>query len=216
MKYKLQTYLFENVETDLLTGEWIDVPLSELPEANLSRLWDNYSSCYQKHGLDLSVDSAEGLRSYTGVFLVDKDVPPDGLSDAFIIYKQKGSYGKKLSLLGTCTGPELCDSLRAAKKSVIQKMFSLLEQPGHFIEAGESIERILSESRPHLAYGEKPAEKAIVEAINGRKFVRWINPGEQLLDDKIVPEGQTSYYWRTLKARPNFQVSKRIYGKPNG
>ena len=215
MKYSLRTYLIENVETDLLTGDWIDVALGDLPEDNLNRLWDNYSSCYTKHGLDLSVDSAEGLRGYTGVFLVDKDVPPDGLSDAFIIYKQKGSFGKKLSLLGTCTGPELCDAIREAKSAVVQKMFSLLEQPGYFIEAGETIESILSQSRPKLAYGETPEQKAVVKAINGKKFVRWIEPGEELLDGKIVPEGQTSYYWRTLKALPNKQVSKRKYGKPN-
>ena len=216
MKYKLQTYLFENVDTDLLTGEWIDVSLADLPEKNLQRLWDTYSTCYTKHGLDLSVSDAQGLRGYTGVFLIDEDEPPDGLADAFIIYKQKGSYGKKLSLLGTCTGPELCAALKDAKRAVVQKMFSLLEQPGYFIEAGESIEAILSSSRPELAFGETPEQKEIVEAINGRKFVRWCQPGEALLDGKIVPDGQTSYYWRTLKARPNFQVSKRIYGKPIG
>ena len=122
MKYKLQTYLFENVETDLLTGEWIDVPLADLPEENLKRLWDNYSTCYTKHGLDLSVSDAQGLRGYTGVFLMDEDEPPDGLSDAFIIYKQKGSYGKKLSLLGTCTGPDLCNALKEAKTAVVKKL----------------------------------------------------------------------------------------------
>lgn len=216
MKYSLKTYLIESVETDLLTGEWIDVPLSDLPAENLERLWDNYSQTYTKHGLDLSVSGAEGLRTYTGVFLADKDTPPDGLSDAFIIYKQKGSFGRKLSLLGTCQGEELCNALRAAKSAVVNKMFDLLEQPGYFIEAGESIERILSQSKPHLAFGETPQEKAVVEAINGKKFVRWCEPGEALLDGKIVPEGQTSYYWRTLKALPNKQVSKRIYGKPNG
>ena len=31
MKYKLKSYLFENVDTDLLTGEWIDVSLADLP-----------------------------------------------------------------------------------------------------------------------------------------------------------------------------------------
>lgn len=215
MKYKLQTYLSENVETDLLTSEWIDVSLADLPEKNLQRLWDNYSSCYMKHGLDLSVSDAQGLRGYTGVFLIDEDTPPDGLSDAFIIYKQKGSYGKKLSLLGTCTGPELCDALREAKSAVVKKMFDLLSQPGYFIEAGESIEAILSTSRPELAFGETEEEKAIVKAINGRKFVRWCQPGEALLDGNIVPPGATSYYWRTLKARPDFEVSKRIYGRPN-
>lgn len=216
MKYKLQTYLFENIDTDLLTGEWIDVSLADLPQKNLERLWDNYSTCYQKHGLDLSVDSAAGLRSYTGVFLADKDAPPDGMSDAFIIYKQKGSFGKKLSLLGTCTGGDLCKAIREAKGAVVQKMFSLLAEPGHFLEAGEAIERILSESRPELAYGETPEEKEVIKAITGKKFVRWCEPGEALLDGKIVPEGQTSYYWRTLKALPDKQVSKRIYGKPNG
>ena len=61
-----------------------------------------------------------------------------------------------------------------------------------------------------------PEQKEIVEAINGRKFVRWCQPGDALLDGKIVPDGATSYYWRTLKARPDFEVSKRIYGKPIG
>ena len=46
MKYSLKTYLFEDVDTDLLTGEWIDVSLADLPEKNLQRLWDNYSTCY--------------------------------------------------------------------------------------------------------------------------------------------------------------------------
>ena len=156
------------------------------------------------------------MRSYTGVFLQDLDTPPDGLADAFLIYKQKGSFGKKLSLLGTCQGPELCDNLRQAKSSLVQKMFELLETPGYFIEAGEAIEMILSSSRPELAYGQTPEQKAVVEAINGRKFVRWIQPGESLLDGKIVPEGDTSYYWRSLKSRPDFHVSKRIYGSPIG
>ena len=213
MKYSLKTYLFEDVDTDLMTGEWIDVPLSDLPMPNLARLWDNYSQTYTKFGLDLSVANAEGLRTYTGVFLVDKDTPPDGNSDAFIIYKQKGNFGKKLSLLGTCQGEELCDALRQSKKAVVQKMFELLEQPGYFIEAGETIEAILSDAKPHLAFGETPEEKAVVEAINGPKFVRWCKPGQALKDGKIVPDGQTSYYWRTLKALPNVEVSKRIYGK---
>jgi hypothetical protein len=215
-KYSLKQTLLEDVSDDLRQGEWIDVPLSSIPEQNLQRLWDNYSQTYTKHGLDLSVSGAEGLRSYTGVFLVDNDTPPDGLSDAFIIYKQKGSFGKKLSLLGTCQGKELCLNLREAKSAVVNKMFDLLEQPGYFLEAGEAIESILSNAKPHLAFGETPAEKTVIEALNGRKFVRWIEPGEPLLDGKIVPEGATSYYWRTLKALPDKQVSKRIYGKPNG
>ena len=88
-KYSLKQLLLEDVSDDLKTGKWIDVPLSDIPEKNLQRLWDNYSQTYIKHGLDLSVSGAEGLKSYTGVFLVDNDTPPDGLSDAFIIYKQK-------------------------------------------------------------------------------------------------------------------------------
>ena len=216
MKYSLKTYLFEDVDTDLLTGDWVDVSLAELPQKNLERLWDNYKTCYEGHGLDLSVKNAEGLRSYTGVFLVDKDAPPDGLSDAFIIYKKKGTFGKKLSLLGTCTGGDLCKAIKEAKSAVVRKMFELLAQPGHFLEAGEAIEDILSSSAPELAFGENPEEKEVIKAITGSKFVRWINPGEALLDGKIVPDGQTSYYWRYLKADPTKMVSKRIYGKPIG
>ena len=38
MKYSLKTYLFENVDTDLLTGNWVDVSLADLPQKNLERL----------------------------------------------------------------------------------------------------------------------------------------------------------------------------------
>ena len=216
MKYSMKAYLFEDVDTDLLTGEWTDVSLADLPQKNLERLWDNYKTCYESHGLDLSAKNAEGLRAYTGVFLVDKDAPPDGLSDAFIIYKQKGTFGKKLSLLGTCTGGELCQAIKESKRAVVRKMFELLAQPGYFIEAGEAIEQILSSSAPELAYGENPEEKEVIKAINGRKFVRWCQPGDALLDGKIVPDGATSYYWRYLKADPTKMVTKRIYGKPIG
>lgn len=212
----MKTYLFEDVDTDLLTGEWTDVSLADLPKKNLERLWDNYKTCYESHGLDLSAKNAEGLRAYTGVFLVDKDTPPDGLSDAFIIYKRKGDFGKKLSLLGTCTGGELCQAIKESKRAVVRKMFELLAQPGYFIEAGEAIEEILSSSAPELAYGENPEEKEVIKAINGSKFVRWCQPGDALLDGKIVPDGATSYYWRYLKADPTKMVTKRIYGKPIG
>ena len=52
MKYSLKTYLIESVETDLLTGEWIDVPLSDLPAENLERLWDNYCLLYTSDAAD--------------------------------------------------------------------------------------------------------------------------------------------------------------------
>jgi hypothetical protein len=213
-KYSLKKMLLEDVSDDLGSGEWIDVSLDQIPQKNLERLWDNYSKTYTKMGLDLSANSAEGLKAYTGVFLKDTDQPPDGLADAFIIYKQKGSFGKKMSLLGTCQGPELCEYIRDAKKSVVLKMFDLLAQGGYFLEAGEKIEELLSgdPKGQAVAYGKTPEERAKVEALNGKKFVRWIEPGEPLLDGKLAPE--EGYYWRWLKAVKK-QVSKRIYGKLN-
>ena len=98
-KYSLKKMLLEDVSDDMSTGKWVEVPMSELPKKNLDRLWDNYKKTYDKMGLDLSVNNAEGLTEYTGVFLKDADKPPDGLSDAFIIYKEKLGFGKKMSLL---------------------------------------------------------------------------------------------------------------------
>ena len=72
--------------------------------------------------------------------MIDVDTPPDGVPDAFIIYKPT-AFGNKIALLGTCQ-EELCLNKRAAKSAVVHKMFDLLNSGGYFIEAGEKIDVI--------------------------------------------------------------------------
>jgi hypothetical protein len=140
-------------------------------------------------GMDLSADSAGGLAKYKSVFLIDVDSPPDGIPDAFIIYKPTG-FGNKIALLGTCQ-EEQCLGKQDAKSAVVHKMFDLLNSGGFFIEAGEKIEQILRSSPvPPVCDEEK------IKEFLGKKFV-------QFLDD--------CYYQRRL-AMASTTVTKRIYG----
>jgi len=169
--------------------QWVEMDIGSLPPEILDRLWSMYTSTYLSLGMDLSAPNAAGLAKYKGVFLIDVDVPPDGIPDAFIIYKPT-AFGNKIALLGTCQ-EEPCLGKRAAKSAVVKKMFSLLTGGGFFIEAGERIEQILRSSPvPPVC-----DEEAIKEFL-GHKFVRF-------LDD--------CYYQRKLKMA-SAVVTKRIYG----
>jgi len=176
-------------ELSLPSMQWIDMDLGSLESGVLDRIWSMYTNTYLSLGMDLSAASASGLAKYKGVFLIDVDTPPDGVPDAFIIYKPT-AFGNKIALLGTCQ-EELCLNKRAAKSAVVHKMFDLLNSGGFFIEAGEKIEEILRSSGvPPVCDEEK------VMAFLGSKFVRF-------LDD--------CYYQRKLKMASTI-VTKRIYG----
>ena len=178
-------YLNEEV-----TSEWSDIALSDLTPDELERVWTMYSNTYLNMGLDLSVSSAEGLRSkYRGVFLIDVDNPPDGIADAFLVYKPT-RFGNKIALLGTCQ-VEKCRAKRDAAKAVVDKMFGLLKQGGYFVEAGMKIEEILRNSDvPYVC------DEEAIRAFTGEKFV-------EMLDD--------CYYKRKLAMAAPL-VTKRIYG----
>ena len=178
-------YLNEEV-----TSEWSDIALSDLTPDELERVWTMYSNTYLNKGLDLSVASAEGLRDkYRGAFLIDVDSPPDGIADAFLVYKPT-SFGNKIALLGTCQ-IEDCNAKRDAARTLIKKMFELLKGGGYFIEAGMKIEEILKKSDvPYVC------DEEAIRAFTGEKFV-------EFLDD--------CYYKRRL-AMAEAIVTKRIYG----
>ena len=180
---------------DLLTEmslpgmQWVDTSLATLEPEILDRIWSMYTNTYLSMGMDLSASSAAGLTKYQGVFLIDVDDPPDGVPDAFIIYKPT-AFGNKIALLGTCQ-EERCLGKRAAKSAVVRKMFDLLSGGGFFIEAGEKIEQMLRSSAvPPVCDEEK------IKEFLGKKFV-------QFLDD--------CYYERRL-AMASAIVTKRIYG----
>ena len=186
----LREYVREMLaELALPAMQWVDTDLGSLDAEALDRIWDMYTKTYLSMGMDLSASSAAGLKKYKSVFLIDVDTPPDGVPDAFIIYKPT-PFGNKLALLGTCQ-EEKCLSKSAAKSAVVNKMFGLLNAGGFFIEAGEKIEDILRSS------GVSPVcdEEKIKEFL-GPKFVRF-------LDD--------CYYERKL-AMASAIVTKRIYG----
>ena len=171
-------------------SEWSDIALSDLTPDELERVWTMYSNTYLNMGLDLSVSSAEGLRSkYRGVFLIDVDNPPDGIADAFLVYKPT-RFGNKIALLGTCQ-VEKCRAKRDAAKAVVDKMFGLLKQGGYFVEAGMKIEEILRNSDvPYVC------DEEAIRAFTGEKFV-------EMLGD--------CYYKRKLAMAAPI-VTKRIYG----
>jgi len=176
-------------ELSLPSMQWVDMDLGSLEPDVLSRIWDMYTNTYLSMGMDLSAASTSGLSKYKGVFLIDVDTPPDGVPDAFIIYKPT-AFGNKIALLGTCQ-EEPCLNKRAAKSAVVRKMFDLLNGGGFFIEAGEKIEQILRSSAvPPVCDEEK------IKEFLGKKFVRF-------LDD--------CYYQRKL-ALASAIVTKRIYG----
>ena len=186
----LREYIKEMLLELALPGmQWVDADLGSLSSEELQRVWDMYTNTYLSMGMDLSASSAGGLTKYKAVFLIDVDTPPDGIPDAFIIYKPT-TFGNKIALLGTCQ-EEQCLGKRAAKSAVVSKMFDLLNGGGFFIEAGEKIEDILRSS------GVSPVcdEEKIKEFL-GPKFVRF-------LDD--------CYYERKL-AMASAIVTKRIYG----
>ena len=186
----LRSYINNILSEDALPGmQWVDFDLSSLDPVVLNRIWTMYTNTYLSMGMDLSAASASGLLKYKGVFLIDVDNPPDGVPDAFIIYKPT-PFGNKMALLGTCQ-EELCLGKRAAKKAVVKKMFDLLKGGGFFIEAGEKIEIILRNSDvPPVC------DQEMIKSFLGRKFVRF-------LDD--------CYYQRKL-AMATAIVTKRLYG----
>ena len=176
-------------ELSLPPAQWVNTDLASLDPDALNRLWTMYTNTYLSMGMDLSATGPAGLTRYKGVFLIDVDMPPDGMPDAFIIYKPT-AFGNKIALLGTCQ-EELCLSKKAAKSAVVHKMFDLLNGGGYFIEAGEKIEQILRSSNvPPVCDEEK------IKEFLGPKFVRF-------LDD--------CYYQRKLKMASAI-VTKRIYG----
>ena len=178
-------YLNEEV-----TSEWSDIALSDLTPDELERVWTMYSNTYLNKGLDLSVASAEGLRSkYRGVFLIDVDNPPDGIADAFLVYKPT-RFGNKIALLGTCQ-VENCRAKRDAARATVDKLLSLLRQGSYFAEAGLKLEEILRNSDvPYVC------DEEAIRAFTGEKFV-------EMLDD--------CYYNRKLAMAAPI-VTKRIYG----
>ena len=189
MKILLENWRRYISEVNLPEGEWTDVDLADLTSPELNRVWAMYTNTYLNAGLDLSVADAQGLRKYKATFLIDVDTPPDGMADAFIIYRPT-SFGNKMSLLGTCQ-KEDCSARRDAKRAVVEKMFDLLGGGGFFIEAGMRIEELLRDSGvPHVCDEEK------IRQFLGDKFIRF-------LDD--------CYYERKLAMADPVAV-KRIYG----
>ena len=189
MKFLLENWRRYISEVNLSEGEWVDVNLTDLEGPELNRLWTMYTNTYLDAGLDLSAADAQGLKKYKATFLIDVDTPPDGIADAFIIYKPT-SFGNKMSLLGTCQ-KEDCNAKRDAKRAVVDKMFSLLRDGGFFLEAGMRIEELLKSSDvPYVCDEEK------IKELLGDKFIRF-------LDD--------CYYERKL-AMADPVVVKRVYG----
>jgi hypothetical protein len=176
-------------EEDDSFSQWVDVDMASLAPDVLDRVWEMYTNTYLSMGMDLSAPDAQGLLKYKAIFLVDVDVPPDGVPDAFIMYKPT-PFGNKLALLGTCQ-EEKCLFKRDAKRAVVKKMFGLLRGGGYFIEAGEKIEEMLRDSNvPYVC------DEMKIKDFLGKKFVRF-------LDD--------CYYERRLKMATAIVV-KRIYG----
>jgi hypothetical protein len=189
MKLLLENWRKYLNEEDLPPGEWVEIDLATLEPEKLERVWTMYSNTYLNMGMDLSASGASGLMKYKGVFLIDVDSPPDGISDAFILYKPT-SFGNKIALLGTCQ-VEDCKAKRDAARSVVKKMFELLKGGGYFIEAGMKIEEILKKSDvPYVC------DEEAIRAFTGEKFV-------EMLDD--------CYYKRKLAMAAPI-VTKRIYG----
>jgi len=189
-KVYLKQLIKEELDNIRLSNkEWVDTDLASLDADTLGRLWNMYTNTYLSMDMDLSASSAEGLKKYKSVFLIDVDTPPDGIPDAFIIYKPT-DFGNKLALLGTCQ-KDLCLNKRAAKRAVVKKMFELLRSGGFFIEAGEKIEKILNTSSvPPICDEEK------IKEFLGPKFIRFLD---------------NCYYERRL-AMASETVTKRIYG----
>ena len=176
-------------EEDDSFSQWVDVDLASLAPDVLERVWEMYTSTYLSMGMDLSAPDAQGLIKYKAVFLIDVDSPPDGVPDAFILYKPT-SFGNKIALLGTCQ-EDRCRAIRNAKRALVKKMFELLRSTGYFIEAGEKIEEILRTSNiPYVC------DEIKIKDFLGKKFIRF-------LDD--------CYYERRL-AMATTTVVKRIYG----
>lgn len=186
----LREYIRELLTEQPSSGaRWVEREMESLEPEVLDHVWTMYTNTYLSLNMDLSAKNAAGLKKYRGIFLIDVDSPPDGIPDAFIIYKPT-DYGNKIALLGTCQ-EEMCFNIKAAKRAVVEKMFSLLMGGGFFIEAGEKIEDILRTSKVPPVCDEKKIKKFL-----GKKFVRF-------LDD--------CYYQRRL-AMATAIVTKRIYG----
>tara|TARA_R110002033_G_scaffold68954_1_gene120269 strand:- start:2821 stop:3399 length:579 start_codon:yes stop_codon:yes gene_type:complete len=189
MKLLLENWRRYISEVNLSEGEWVDVDLADLTTPELNRIWTMYTNTYLNAGLDFSAADAQGLKKYKATFLIDVDTPPDGIADAFIIYKPT-PFGNKMSLLGTCQ-EEDCNAKRDAKRAVVDKMFDLLRGGGFFLEAGLRLEELLRDSDiPHVCDEEK------IKELLGDKFIRF-------LDD--------CYYERKL-AMADPIIVKRIYG----
>ena len=191
MKLLLENWRKYLNEEGLPPGEWVEMDLTALEPEKLERIWTMYTNTYLSMKMDLSIPDASGLVDYKGVFLIDVDTPPDGISDAFILYKET-DFGNKIALLGTCQ-VEDCKAKRDAARSVVKKMFELLKGGGYFVEAGMKIEEILRDPGSGVPF---VCDKIKIEQFLGGKLV-------EFLDD--------CYYKRRL-AMAEAIVTKRIYG----
>jgi len=191
MKLLLENWRKYLNEEDLPASEWVKINLETLEPEKLERIWTMYTNTYLNMGMDLSVEDASGLTKYNGVFLVDVDTPPDGISDAFILYKET-DFGNKIALLGTCQ-VENCRAKKDAARTLVKKMFELLKGGDYFIEAGMKIEEILRDPRSGVPF---VCDKIKIEQFLGGKLI-------EFLDD--------CYYKRRL-AMASSIVTKRIYG----
>jgi len=181
--YNVKSYIdFLNEKMSMPTKKWIDIDLMKIDDEVGENIWKMYTDTYLPQGMDLSAaDWKEMQKKYKASWLIDIDKDKD--PDAFIVYS-KTSWGNRIALLGTAGD-------RDAKKSLINKLFDLLNSRGWYIEASMKMEEIL--------------RKSSVNVIRDNDKITDI-----IHDATPVGDG---YYERQL-SKINKVIVKRIYGNP--
>lgn len=154
---KLYDFLFTYLEEFNYTkNQWYDVPISKLDKQERTKLWSLFKKTYSKEMYDDMIfgnSMDKFYEEYKNAFIIDVD--DDKKMDAFVIYKISGNY-KKISLLG---------ANRKGKKELINKLLSLLDKSGWFIEASLKIENILKKSMKPIT-NEKLIKKVLSHFSN--------------------------------------------------
>lgn len=129
------------------------------------------------------VNSEEDMLRSTDWYVIDVDNDPD--ADA-VVFGRKTEFGLKIQGFGHDGGKD-------AKKVVLNKLYSLLNRDGYWIEASDKVEEILYKNNvPYLSDNEE---------------VSRIFP-----NSNVKMDGNKGRYTRTINK--NTTINETVFGKP--
>lgn len=160
--------LFLN-EIELPKKKWVEIPLSNLEDEFLQKLWDMYEISYK--GIGLSIKNINEMKSkYKMSYLIDIDT--DEYPDAFIIYKETGN-GRKLALMGS-------DGKKESKKFLISKSVEIIKDKSknYYAEASHGVADIFLKNNVNVVNDQATVERVLGKEVNwlddDGKYIRFL------------------------------------------